>query len=62
MKKKWKLPTLEKFGSLSNLTQALNPGSASDLILGPDFGPIGVVGNLSSDACLVEGKIGPCVR
>ncbi len=60
MKKEWRFPVLERFGSLLELTQALFPGSATDVILGPDFGPI-AVGNLSSTACLIEGKIVPCL-
>lgn len=56
MRKEWKLPALGKFGSLSNLTQALDPRGTSDLLVGPGSIII-AVGNLSNDACLVGDKL-----
>lgn len=58
MRKMWKPPILEKFGSLSNLTQALDPRGTSDLLLGPGSIII-AVGNLSDDACLVGDNLIP---
>ncbi len=58
MSKEWKPPAIEKFGSLSNLTQALDPKGTGDLLLGPGSIVISL-GELSNDACLVGDKLAP---